>query len=170
MAGNGKTIKIKKRHSFNVGLVILAVIFFYVVVSVIIYASSKKSIVYEVYAGSLAVDNVYTALIERDETIYTSEYSGTINTYLGDEARVGYQTVVYSVDEAGRVSEKIAEMSERELDSDELLTVSNVLNDYSLQSSSVDFSSLYSLHQSIDSTLNELHTDIVLEDLEELIS
>ena len=65
MRRNSNVIKMHKRIDFNIGYFVFIVIVLYITASVIMYATSKKTTIYQVNTGSLALDNVYTGLIIR---------------------------------------------------------------------------------------------------------
>ena len=105
-----KNRKIKKYRSpinINLGLIIFGVIFVYIVVVVVSYFKSERIAPYEVTLGSLAVNNTYTGVIIRDETVVESEYSGYINYYAREGEKVANHAMVYTVDETGRINEML---------------------------------------------------------------
>ena len=58
--------------------------------------------------GTIAENNTYTGLIVRSESVYTSDYSGTFNYYIADNAQAGWNNIICSVDETGSVSDQLA--------------------------------------------------------------
>ena len=61
---------------------IFFLIFVYIIICVGIYLfRDQKVVAYRVQEGALSVDNIYTAIALRDETVVTSSYNGYINYY-----------------------------------------------------------------------------------------
>lgn len=105
---NDRNNKIKKYRppiNINLGLIIFGVIFVYIVVVVVSYLKSERIAPYEVTLGSLAVNNTYTGVIVRDETVVESEYSGYINYYAREGEKVANHSMVYTVDETGKIND-----------------------------------------------------------------
>ena len=170
MAGRkNNVVKFSKKPDINIGLIIFIVIFIYIVISVLIFAFSKKTSIYEVNAGSLTVDNIYTGFVLRNETLVTSNYSGNVNYFLGNGERASIGTVVYSVDETGRVYEKIKQSISSELDSKEINTIKDMLTDFTMNYSTSEFYNLYDYKEDISSKIYEFQNNDIAEQLDTFI-
>ena len=140
-----------------VGVIIFAIIFIYLVFNVFTYFTQVHISVYEVEQGTMAANNIYKGLILRDETTYATEYSGAINYYVKDYAKVGFNDLVYSIDENGSVSEKLNEAKQdgvtiSDTTSEEII---KLLDDFEMTYSNTDFYHVYSLKEQINSILSE---------------
>ena len=155
MAKRNNVVKFTRRPTVNIGLIIFAVIFIYLVISIIMFSFSKKTMIYEVNAGSLAFNTTYTGFVLRNERVYQSEYSGRINYFLNSGERASIDTTIYSVDEVGRVADKIEESMILELDSNEINLIKDMITNYSSSYSSSDFSDIYKQSQSISNKIHE---------------
>ena len=62
--------------------------------------------------GTIAENNTYTGLIVRSESVYTSDYSGTFNYYIADNAQAGWNNIICSVDETGSLAQQLEEMGQ----------------------------------------------------------
>ncbi len=81
--------------------------FVYIIICVGIYLfRDQKVVAYRVQEGALSVDNIYTAIALRDETVVTSSYNGYINYYAREGERVGANQLVCTVDEKAVRSRK----------------------------------------------------------------
>lgn len=169
MKHNNNVIKMHKRIDFNVGYFVFIVIVFYIAVSVIMYATSKKTTIYQVNTGSLALDNIYSGLIIRDEDIITSEYSGMINYYSSDRDKADRVSVIYSVDETGHVSELLDKFQNTAIRDEDLESIKNNFSQYTTSYSDNSFNNIYSLKKTVVSKLNRSHYNIILNDLDKLI-
>lgn len=169
MRRNSNVIKMHKRIDFNIGYFVFIVIVLYITASVIMYATSKKTTIYQVNTGSLSLDNVYTGLIIRDEDVITSEYSGTINYYSSDGDKADKVTVIYSVDETGHVSELLEKFQDTAIRDEDLDSIKKNFSQYTTSYSDNNFDSLYSMKKTVVSKLNRSHYNIILNDLDKLI-
>ena len=95
--------------NINIGVVIFIIIFIYLLFNVLTYLTKVHISVYEVEQGTIAANNIYKGLVLRDETTYSSEYSGSINYYVKEYSKVGFNDLIYTVDENGSVSERLNE-------------------------------------------------------------
>ena len=79
---NGNIRQYRKPFNINLGTFIFFLIFVYIIICVGIYLfRDQKVVAYRVQEGALSVDNIYTAIALRDETVVTSSYNGYINYY-----------------------------------------------------------------------------------------
>ena len=97
---NGNIRQYRKPFNINLGTFIFFLIFVYIIICVGIYLfRDQKVVAYRVQEGALSVDNIYTAIALRDETVVTSSYNGYINYYAREGERVGANQLVCTVDE-----------------------------------------------------------------------
>ena len=152
-----KIVKYRKPFNINIGVIIFIIIFIYLVFNVFSYITTTHISVYEVEQGTMAENNVYRGLVLRDETIVTSQYTGSLNYYVRESSRVGYGDLICSVDESGSVSQKINDVSTdaSNLDAEGLLEIENDISDYENSYQSQTFYNTYSFKENIDSALNE---------------
>ena len=170
MAGKkNNVVKFSKKPDINIGLIIFIVIFIYIIISVLIFAFSKKTSIYEVNEGSLTIDNIYTGFILRNETLVTADYSGNVNYFLGNAERASKGTVVYSVDETGRVYEKIKQSISSELDSKEIGTIKDMLTNFTTNYSTNEFYNIYEYREDISSKIYEFQNNDIAEQLDSFI-
>lgn len=162
--------KFRKRPTLNVGICIFAVIFIYMLISVIIYAASKKTVIYEVVDGSLASEDTYKGFISRDETIVTSDYSGSVNYFLKSGHRAGLDTVICSVDETGRVYERINEEADKTLSKEALAQIRAKLNSLTSGYSNDSFYDTYNYSDSISGSIFEFQSDNIVDSLDDFVT
>lgn len=162
-------VKFSKKPDINIGLIIFVVIFIYIIISVFIFAFSKKTTIYEVNAGSITQDNTYTGFIIRNETPIAATHSGNINYFLGNGERASIGTVIYSIDETGRVYDKIKQSISNELDSKEISTVKNILTEYTKNYSASEFYSIYDYKDIVSSKIYEFQNNDIADQLDSFI-
>ena len=150
-------VKYRKPLNINIGVVIFVIIFIYVIFNVFMYFTKTHISPYEVEYGTMAANNIYTGFVIRDETVYTSEYKGAVNYYVKEYSKVGFNDLVYSVDESGSVAEKLNEAKQ------DVATLSNaasedileLLDDFRLSYNGTEFYEVYDLKDEVNSLLNE---------------
>lgn len=172
MKKNSNIVKYKKPFQFNIGVVIFVIIFIYLVFNVFSYLTETHISVYEVEQGKIAVNNVYNGLILRSEQIYTAEYSGEVNYYVKEASKVGYQNLIYSVDENGNVSEKINEASQdtSTLDKESLSEIEERITDFQSTYQADSFYNVYSFKADINEALSEALSINALNSISDYIS
>ena len=95
---NKKVVRYRKPFNSNIGVIIFIFIFIYMVYNIFSYMTAAHISVYEVEQGTMARNNIYRGLILRDEQVYLSAYTGTLNYYIREASRVGAGNLICSVD------------------------------------------------------------------------
>jgi hypothetical protein len=108
LSDNNKVVKFKKRKSINIGIIVFLILFLYIAINVYIYLTKEQLSIYEVHEGSTAIDNRITALVLREEQVITSSKAGYVSYYQKEGARVAKNSVVYSLDDSGRMIDVLA--------------------------------------------------------------
>lgn len=112
--GNQKVLKMKKKHSVGLGLLLL--LFAIYLLIIFIQSITKEHVsIYEVTENQIADDETIRGVIIRDETLVTTDTAGYVNYYVGDGSKVGVRTNVYSLDESGTISEQLAALDNGEI-------------------------------------------------------
>ena len=102
MADNHQNPKVTvyRRHSWlNIGTILFGAIFLYMVIAMINYLTATHITSYEVVAGTISGNYHYTALAMKTEQILNADYSGYVQYYARNEARVGAGMTICSIDE-----------------------------------------------------------------------
>lgn len=163
---NKKVIKYKKPWNLNVGVIIFAFIFIYLVASVAVYLSKEKIHIYEVTEGALAEYSDYNALILRDEIVTSCENSGYINYYIRDGRKVGVNDLIYTIDETGKILELLNQNgTDNSLPTEDLEKFKSELVQFAVSYDPMNFSSVYDMKASIQTSLLEYVSSNALEEL-----
>jgi hypothetical protein len=164
---SNKVVKYKKPFRINIGIIIFVVIFIYLIFNVFSYLTTTHISVYEVEQGTIAENNIYKGLVLRQEQVYYSNYSGSLNYYVKEGSKVAYQDLIYSVDESGSISQMIESASHdaANLDSDDLADLEEQVSDFQNTYQSINFYNVYSFKEDIDSSLNEVLSMKALDEL-----
>lgn len=157
MSKNKKVVKYRKPFNINIGLIIFIIIFIYLMFNVFAYMTTTHISVYEVEQGTMAENNIYKGLILRDEQVYYSDYTGSLNYYVKEASKVSYNNLVCSIDENGDVARKITEASQdaSALDAADLAEIEENISDFQFSYDGLSFYNVYSFRENIDSSLNE---------------
>ena len=167
---SGKIRQYKKPLNINLGMIFFGVIFIYIIVCVFMYFTTKHVAGYQVKKGSLFVNNIYTGLAVREESIITSNYSGYLNYYVSEGSRIGAYKMVCTVDEGGRLKDIMVEqsMGENALSEEALDNLRDDIMDYSVSFDHRNFSSVYDFKYAVEGTVLKLANSNILDNLEKL--
>ncbi len=167
---SGKIKQYKKPLNINLGMIFFGIIFLYIIVCVFMYFTTKHVAGYQVKKGSLFVDNVYTGLALREETIITSNYSGYLNYYVSEGSRIGAYKMVCTVDEGGRLQDIMNEqnMGENSLSETSLDKLRDDIMDFTNDFDTRNFASTYDFKYAIEGNVLKLANSNILENLEKL--
>ena len=172
MAKKNKSISIKKykrKREFNLGIFLFAIVFIYLIVTVVLYFSNDTISVYEVREGSIVNDHSYTGLIIREETAVPADTSGYVSYYQNENSKVRTGEYVYAVSQepldiqtgsSAEEGESSTALNE-EVQSSITLQIQNFIENYDAN----QFSSVYSLKNEIDSSLQESLTGTKMDHL-----
>ncbi|HOO27862.1 MAG TPA: HlyD family efflux transporter periplasmic adaptor subunit [Lachnospiraceae bacterium] len=165
-----KVTKYRKPININLGLIIFGVLFIYIIVIVVSYFQSVHITPYEVTTGSLAVNNTYTGVALREETVIPSDYSGYINYYAREGEKISNGSMVYTVDTTGKLSEMVNEDTGdgSSLTDDDLSELKTEISDFSTSFSPEDFSTAYDFKFDIEGTVLKLANYKVLSSIDTL--
>lgn len=150
-------VKFRKTFNVNIGVIIFAIIFIYFMFNILMYLTDTHIAKYEVGHGTMAANNIYNGLVIRDETVYTSEYKGAVNYYVQEYSKVGYNDLIYSVDENGSVSNKLnaAKQEVAKTNTTASEGILELLDDFQLSYDKMDFYKVYAIKDEMNSLLNE---------------
>ena len=124
---------------------------------------------YEVIAGSLATNKQFTGLVLRTEEIFTATTAGYIDYYANEGAKVSNSTIVYSVDESGRMSEYLEENSaDINLSEEHYSSLKSEISAFSNGYEKLDFSEIYDFHDTMNGNILELSNQTLLSEMEAL--
>lgn len=166
----GKIRRYRKPLNLNIGMLIFAVILIYVVVCIVLYFQTGHVVRYEVKKGSLAMNNLYRGVVIREEKVIQADTSGYVNYYANEGERVAAGDLVYIVDETGRLSEELENMSlgENTLSDKKLQEFRSELVNFSHAFDEKNFLPVYDEKNSLNNTVKKLASSNMLENVERL--
>ena len=157
-----KSISIKKyrgRLDLNIGIILFAVVLFYLLITVVSYLGRDKISVYEVRKGSIVRDNSYTGLVIREEEAVNAETDGYISYYQNENSKVKTGTNVYAVS-AEKIDTEKNDKNTAEgisLNPDLQNAIILQLQNYNENYNGNDFSTVYSLKNGINTSLQDTY-------------
>ena len=166
---NQKVKKYRPPININLGLIIFGVLFVYIVIVTVTYLKSEHVAPYEVTLGSLAVNNTYTGVILRDETVVECNYSGYINYYAREGEKVANNAMVYTVDATGRINDIINNDSGDTvaLTKEDMAELKTEISSFASGFDPVDYSSTYDFKYDIEGTVLKIANYKVLSNIDE---
>jgi len=163
----GKVVKFKK--PFNIANVFFGAILVYMIIYLYMFLTSVHISGYEVIAGSLATNKQFTGLVLRTEEIFTAATAGYIDYYAAEGAKVSNASIVYSVDESGRMSEYLEANSEEiSLSEENFVSLKNEISSFSSNYSKDNFDEVYDFHATANGNILELANQTLLSELDQL--
>ena len=99
-----KDEKIKKYPrpgGINVGIIVFFILILYIAILIFSSITKAKVSVTEVESGKIIDSSIFTGIAIRDEEVINSDYSGFLNYYINDGARVAKDENVCMVDTLG---------------------------------------------------------------------
>lgn len=160
---------VKYRKPFNIANVFFGAILVYMVIYLYMFLTSVHISGYEVIAGSLATNKQFTGLVLRTEEIFTASTAGYIDYYANEGAKVSGSSIVYSVDESGKMSEYLNANSENvNLSEENYISLKNEISSFCNGYDSTNFSKVYDFHSTMDGKILELSNQTLLDQMESL--
>lgn len=152
---NKRILKYKSSGNFNISLVLFCVIIIYVLFNIFSFLTKEHVAQYQVQQGTIASNNIYQGIIIRDETVEYSNHTGYINYYAKNGSKVAANTLIYSIDTNGTISNKIKQNSDTKdaISKENLWKISSEIDHFSKDYNKNQFSKSYTF-------LNNLNTDI----------
>lgn len=165
-------IKFPKKR-INPGIVVFAVIIIYIAVSMLVFMTREKVSFYEVVYGknATAANKSYTALIYREERCIETNEAGYVNYYINEGGRASLNSIVYSIDEKGTLSQMLAEYGNEQikLSEGDINKINSTIISYTSNYDNMRFDRVYEFKEAIDSTVTDAINLNALNSLNELI-
>lgn len=169
MSKKKKSKVVKYKKPFNIANVFFGAILVYMIIYLYMFLTSVHISGYEVIAGSLATDKQFTGLVLRTEEIFYASTAGYIDYYATEGAKVSNATIVYSVDESGRMSEYLeANSGEVSLTEENYASLKSDISSFSSGYDCNNFSEVYDFHDTINGSILELSNQTLLNQMESL--
>lgn len=165
-----KVVKMKRRQNFLAGAILL--IFSACLLILFIQSITKEHVsIYEVTDTKIADDEVIRGVIVRDESVVKTKKNGFVNYYVGEGAKIGANTVVYSIDETGQFAGDISaiESDNISLSDDDTREIRNDIASFRQNFDLSEYNSVTNFKYNIDNTLLKMTTVSLLEQLDKVM-
>lgn len=168
-----KTHKKTKNHDKNSRMIVILFVFIFIYISsfVIQYMTKEKVDIHEVETGSINTNNTYTGIALRKEEVFYSDYAGNINYFIREGERAAVGSIVYTVDETGRVASMIESLNSTNnsmSDSNQTI-IRNALSGYKIDNTDTRFYELYELKDKLDLVISDSVNENVINNLDDII-
>lgn len=171
MSKKKKRKVVKHRKPFNIAYVFFGAILVYMIIYLYMFITSVHISGYEVIAGSLATDKQFSGLVLRTEEVFYANTAGYVDYYAAEGAKVSGASIVYSVDESGRMSEYLQEHADDiSLSEENFITLKNDISAFNSGYEKNSFSKVYDFHAEINGNILELSNQTILNEMESLSS
>ncbi len=163
-----KAKKYRPPININLGLVIFGIIFVYIIIVIVSYFKSEHIAPYEVTLGSLAVNNTYKGVILRNETVVNSEYSGYINYYARECEKVSKNSMVCTVDAAGKINDILSndQNDQVNLSKEDMQELKTAISSFASGFDPVRYSDTYNFKFNIEGTVLKIANYKVLSSID----
>ncbi len=165
-----KVVKMKRKKPVMTGIILL--LFSFYVIFLLVQSLTKEHLsIYEVTEKKIADDNTVRGIILRDEKLITSTQSGYVNYYVGEGAKIGVKTPVYSVDASGQIANQLTASLEEEVE----LTAQNTedirsdISAFQDAYSSSHFEETYNFKYNMENTISELANANLMNSLTQIL-
>lgn len=160
---------VKYKKPFNIANIFFGAILVYMIIYLYMFLTSVHISGYEVIAGSLATNKQFTGLILRTEEIFSASTAGYIDYYANEGAKVSGSSIVYSVDESGKMSEYLNANSESvNLSESNYASLKNEISSFCNGYDAKNFSKVYDFHNTMNGKILELSNQTLLDQMESL--
>ena len=147
MAKNN-VVKFRTRREVNIGLVIAFGILILMLIQLYRYFTTPHLSVYEVMEGKAESEFIATAMILRNETVYTTKNAGYLNFYYREGARVSKGAKVYSLNDSSNLRDLLSlDDANTVLTPADLTRLKSDIRDFCMNYSDVSFEDCYQMKE-----------------------
>ncbi|HBA97664.1 MAG TPA: hypothetical protein DCZ23_06115, partial [Lachnospiraceae bacterium] len=160
----------KRRQNFLAGTLLL--LFATGLFILFIQSVTKEHIsIYEVTDTQIADDEVIRGVIIRDESVIKTEKKGYVNYYVGEGAKIGANTVVYSIDETGQFAGDISALESENisLSGEDTREIRSDIASFRESFDLSGYSNVTNFKYNIDNTLLKMTTVSLLKQLDKVM-
>ena len=167
---NQKVVRMKEKRNPFAGLLLITFAI-YLFVLFIQSVTREHVSIYEVTEKQIADDEVLRGIVLRDEILVKSDEAGYINYYVGEGARIGCNTTVYSIDKTGQFADDLSalDMEDIALSEEDTREIRNDIASHRNGFDLSDYQSIVNFKYNIDNTLLQMTTVNLLQKLNKVM-
>ena len=98
------------RSRINIGLIVFIVIFVYILSNFISYLTRERISIFEVEAGGIVDEDVFSGVVLRDEEVVRTTASGYINFYIPDGEKAARNSNVCVITKADSADKNTSDL------------------------------------------------------------
>lgn len=130
---------LKRILTLNIGTILFGILFVYMMISIVLYLTTVHVTSYQVVAGPLAKNEIYTGLALYKEQVINADASGYISHYAREGGKVSAASIVYGL------GEQQVEQAAHPLSEEDLSRIRAQMSAFSHEFDPKDFKSTYDL-------------------------
>lgn len=164
-------VKMKRRAPVFTGFILL--LFSIYLISLTVRSATKEHIaIYEVTEKKIADDNTVRGIILRDEKLVECEQSGYVNYYVGEGAKVGTKSPIYSVDQGGQIYDQLTRVQSEnvKLSSRNTEDIRSQISAYRDNYDLSHFEDTYNFKYNIENMVSQLSNSRLMDNLTEILN
>ena len=169
-----KPPKIKRTRNvknFNIGILVILLVFIYMVVNIVISLRKEHLSIYEVQAENMATNRRAEAIIIRNEQGFYTDKAGYTNFYVRNGARIAVGNTVYSIDESKNIHDYLSDYNySYSFSSDDVNVLKSYVSKFRDSFDSDDYSNVYELKENIESEILSISDTYVMEHLSDIMA
>ncbi len=136
----------RRKVHINIASLIFIFVLIYIIITLITFAAKKHIESYQVIEGPLAGNDIYSALILRDEKLEFANAEGYVNFYVPNNTRAAKNQVVCSIREEAGTAES------SKFSSSDIEDIKKSARTYAINYNGVNFSAIYDFESELDFT------------------
>lgn len=147
-----------KRSRINIGLIVFIVIFIYILSNFISYLTREHVSIFEVEAGGIVDEDVFSGVVLRDEEVVRTAVSGYINFYIPDGDKAAKNSNVCVITKADSADKSNSGQSENNfaLTRDDFSNIREQIVDYNKKYSDSNYSEIATLDYRLNNILGQI--------------
>lgn len=168
----GKITRLHRTVQLNIGVIICVIILLYVIFHVFSYLTQDTISVYEVQQGSITLDDRYTAIAMRSETLVNADSDGYVYYFAKNGSRVGAKTTVYSLDKTGDITKLLtnSDMEAVDLDDADITALEQDISEFVTGYNGNEFPAVTTFKDDLSDQLTSLYAKASAEHASEIAS
>lgn len=144
----------KRIFTLNIGTILFGILFIYMLISIVLYFTSVHFTSYQVVAGPLSKNEIYTGLALYKQQVVTADAGGYLNYYAREGGKISASAIVYSLGE-----QQMEQVSNQPLSEEDLSMIRAQMSAFSYGFQSNNFNSTYNFKYELGGSILQYSMD-----------
>ena len=144
----------KRIFTLNIGTILFGMLFIYMLISIVLYFTSVHFTSYQVVAGPLSKNEIYTGLALYKQQVVTADAGGYLNYYAREGGKISASAIVYSLGE-----QQMEQVSNQPLSEEDLSMIRAQMSAFSYGFQSNNFNSTYNFKYELGGSILQYSMD-----------